>query len=302
MEPLAQPALTAWQGSMAATQHFAKHTQDAYLRDTQQALDFFSDHWGGEITLSQLADVSIADLRSLLSYFRREGLSAASCARKLSSLRAFYAHLETLGQTPPAALGLIQTPKIKQRTPRPLQSSDMDRLAAETQGLDKRDWMNARNGAVLLLLYGGGLRIAEALSLNVGDIDGDLVRVQGKGGKTRVVPILPAVLKAIETYVAKAPFAMESGSALFRGLRGGRANARDIQGVVQSLRRALGLPDSVTPHALRHSFATHLLNNGADLRVIQDLLGHANLATTQIYTKVQTDRLIKTINQFHPRG
>lgn len=302
MEPLAHTALTEWRRRMDAAQHFAEHTQDAYLRDTQQALDFFCDHWGGDATLEQLASVSIADLRALLSYFRREGLSAASCARKLSSLRAFYAHLEAQGHAPPAALGLIQTPKIKQRTPRPLQTTDMDRLAQETQTLDKRDWMNARNGAVLLLLYGGGLRIAEALALNVGDMDGDTVRIQGKGGKTRIVPVLPAVLSAIETYVAKAPFAMEPGSALFRGVRGGRANARDIQGVVQILRRGLGLPDSVTPHALRHSFATHLLNNGADLRVIQDLLGHANLATTQIYTKVQTDRLIQTINQFHPRG
>lgn len=302
MEPLAHSALTAWRATMVATGHFSTHTQTAYLRDTEQALDFLNAYWGQSATIDALAALTISDLRALLSHFRREGLGAASCARKLSSLRAFYGYLEAQGQTPPAALGLIQTPKVRQRTPRPLQQDDMQRLALGAAQNDKRAWINARNAAVLMLLYGAGLRIAEALSLRVEDIDGDVLRVTGKGGKTRMVPLLPTVLEAIGAYLEIAPFSMENGSALFRGVRGGRANPKDIQSLVQNLRRALSLPESVTPHALRHSFATHLLNNGADLRVIQDLLGHANLSTTQIYTKVQTDRLVKTIAEFHPRG
>lgn len=302
MDPLARTSLKAWQGHMAAADHFSRHTQDAYVRDCTQFLDFLTLHWAKEAALSDLATLQIADLRALLSDFRRSGLSSASCARKLSSVRAFFSYLERQGETPPAALGLIQTPKIRQRTPRPLDESDIQKVTNESQTLDKRTWVNARNAAILFLLYGAGLRISEALSLNVEDSDTDVLRVDGKGGKTRVVPILPAVKDAIATYLDLCPFPHEKKAPLFRAIRGGRMNARDVQSTVQTLRSALGLADSVTPHALRHSFATHLLNNGADLRVIQDLLGHANLATTQIYTKVQTDRLVKTIAQFHPRG
>lgn len=302
MEQLAHTHLTSWQGHMAAADHFSRHTQEAYARDCTQFLEFLSLHWGKDPALPDLAALEIADLRSLLSDFRRSGLSSASCARKLSSVRAFFSYLERQGHTPPAALGLIQTPKVRQRTPRPLDERDMHNVTEASQTLDKRAWVNARNAAVLFLLYGAGLRISEALSLNVEDSEDDVVRVKGKGDKTRIVPILPAVKEAIDTYLGVSPYPREAKSPLFRAIRGGRMNARDVQSTVQTLRGALGLADSVTPHALRHSFATHLLNNGADLRVIQDLLGHANLATTQIYTKVQTDRLVKTIAQFHPRG
>lgn len=287
---------------MAATGHYAAHTQTAYLGDTEQFLDFIGMHWGKEVTLADLGNLEIADLRALLSDFRSQGLGSASCARKLSSIRAFFSYMECKGLTPPASLGLIQTPKIRQRAPRPLQETDLTKVYEQVKVVDKRAWVNARNGAILLLLYGAGLRISEAISLNALDLDGDVLRVSGKGGKTRVVPILPAVRDAVAHYNTLLPFEHEASSPLFRAIRGGRVSARDIQSLIQHLRGALGLPDSVTPHALRHSFASHLLNHGADLRVIQDLLGHANLSTTQIYTKVQTERLVKTIADFHPRG
>ncbi|MEM6681874.1 MAG: tyrosine recombinase XerC [Pseudomonadota bacterium] len=287
---------------MAATQHYSAHTQAAYLRDTEQFLDFLQEHWACDVTQEALSGLEITDLRALLSHFRRSGMNAASCARKLSSIRAFFNFLERQGHAPPAALGLIQSPRIAQRAPRPLVEQDMRKLTQEAAQTAKEDWINARNCAVLTLLYGAGLRISEALALNVQDIDTDVARVTGKGQKMRLVPLLPIVKQAIEAYLRDMPHPSEPTSPVFRGMRGGRLNARDVQKLVQRLRGALALPDSATPHALRHSFATHLLNNGADLRVIQDLLGHAHLSTTQVYTKVETRRLVHTIETFHPRG
>jgi len=302
MAELAAQAVTAWRQHMAATQTFSQHTQDAYLRDVEQFLEFLCDHHAQDPTINALCALDIADLRALLSSYRRSGLSAATCARKLSSIRAFFDYLDTQGHPPPAALGLIQTPKIAARAPRPVVESDVRRVEKAIKDADASNWIAARNAAVLMLLYGAGLRISEALGLNCGDIESDMLRITGKGSKTRLVPLLPAVQTAISDYLKRSPYGIEAQQPLFRGKRGGRLNPREVQSLVQRLRGALGLPDSVTPHALRHSFATHLLNNGADLRVIQDLLGHAHLSTTQVYTKVETRRLIDTIETFHPRG
>jgi len=217
-------------------------------------------------------------------------------------MRAFFSFLESKGREPPAALGLVQSPKTATRAPRPLVAAAMAKLAAEAAVQAQQDWVNARNCAIVTLLYGAGLRISEALALNLRDIDGDSLRVTGKGQKMRLVPLLPVVSQAIDAYLEQTPHLSDSASPLFRGIRGGRLNPREVQKLMQRLRGGLGLPDSATPHALRHSFATHLLSNGADLRVIQDLLGHAHLSTTQVYTKVETRRLIQTISDFHPRG
>lgn len=290
---------------MASAGRYAAHTQTAYVNDVAQFLDFLTDYEGGAPTRGTLAAVSIADLRALLSHLRRAGIGAASVARKLSSIRAFYTFLEdTADLAPPPSLALIQTPKQPKRAPRPLDetaSQAMTDLARE--GAPSQDaWVSARDGAVLLLLYGAGLRISEALGLKPLDVESDMLRISGKGGKVRLVPLLPAVRAAIDAYQTQCPFALTADEALFRGVRGKQLNATTVQALVRRLRGALGLADSVTPHALRHSFATHLLNHGADLRVIQDLLGHANLSTTQVYTKVQTQRLFDTIRAFHPRG
>ncbi|MGD1954498.1 MAG: tyrosine recombinase XerC [Sphingomonadales bacterium] len=295
----ASDLLRLWQTSLEATDQFSENTRIAYLNDADQLLDFLTDHLGAVPDAADLQALTIADLRALLSHWRREGLSAASCARKLSSVRAFYSFLESQALETPAALGLIQTPKLPKRTPRPLSETDSARLTALEEN---PDWQALRDHAVLLLLYGAGLRISEALGLAESDLGGDTIRVAGKGNKTRVVPLLPMVQAAIEAYRKACPYPLSAGDALFRSKRGKVLGATAVQALVRKLRGALGLPDSVTPHALRHSFATHLLNNGADLRVIQDLLGHSSLTTTQIYTKVQTERLVSTIKDFHPRG
>ncbi|MEO0412313.1 MAG: tyrosine recombinase XerC [Pseudomonadota bacterium] len=296
--------MRAWRETLETAGHYAGHTQIAYVQDTEQFLDFLTDHQASTPTWAALSEISIADLRALLSHWRRSGLGAASCARKLSSIRAFYRHLEEQGLQAPPALALIQSPKLPKRTPRPLDEKASEALTAmASKGHDKQDdWISARDGAVLLLLYGAGLRISEALALTPQHLESDMLRIVGKGNKTRLVPLLPAVSAAVDAYEALCPHVLTGDAPLFRSVRGKALGASAVQSVVRKLRSALGLPDSVTPHALRHSFATHLLNNGADLRVIQDLLGHANLSTTQVYTKVQTQRLVDTIKDFHPRG
>ncbi|MEM7569139.1 MAG: tyrosine recombinase XerC [Pseudomonadota bacterium] len=297
-------ALSDWRKAMAASGHFAAHTQTAYVIDTEQFLTFITDHGGGNPSLADLQAITIADLRALLSHWRRSGLGAASCARKLSSVRAFYRYLEDSGVAPPPALALIQTPKLPKRTPRPVDEAASAALTALAREGSKKQapWIGARDCAALMLLYGAGLRISESLALTPADVDGDMLRIVGKGNKTRLVPLLPAVAAAIDAYRTLCPHVLGENDKLLRSVRGRPLGATAVQTLVRQLRGALGLPDSVTPHALRHSFASHLLSHGADLRVIQDLLGHANLSTTQIYTKVETQQLVDTIQHFHPRG
>jgi integrase/recombinase XerC len=243
-------------------------------------------------------------VRSFLAQRRRDGLSDASIARLLSSIKALYRWLGRTYDIENAEIAYLQGPKRPQRLPRPVSIEAAKDLIEEAgTDPDSEAWINARDAAVLSLLYGAGLRISEALSLTGGDIPApERLRIAGKGGKVRIVPLIPVVRKAVDTYASLCPYNLGRNDALFRGAKGGALNPRLIQGLVQKLRAVLGLPDTATPHALRHAFATHLLAAGADLRAIQTLLGHASLSTTQVYTGVDAERLRDVHAAAHPRA
>lgn len=290
-----------WIGWLEAERRAARHTLLAYARDLATFLDFLSAHLGDLPDLAALGRVGIADLRAYLARRRADGLSASSAARSLSAVRSFVRWLERHDRLRNPAFSAVRSPKHRAPLPRPVQPESalalVDRASAEG------DWIALRDTAVLALLYGAGLRISEALGLTAGEAPtGDTLRVHGKGGKERVVPILPAIREAIAAYRAACPYAPSDKSPLFLGARGGPLDPAIVQKRVRDLRRALGLPESATPHALRHSFATHLLAAGGDLRAIQELLGHASLSTTQRYTEVDAARLIEAHAKAHPRA
>lgn len=301
----------AWLEALATERRVADSTLVAYRRDLIQFLEFLTDHLGGKVTIRALAQMRPADFRAFLAARRQKGASSRTLARRLSAIRSFFRFLERQGLATSAAISAIQSPKLAHSIPKPLQASAASALSdSEThKRIGKQNsepWVNARDAAVLALLYGCGLRISEALGLNYADaklLEGDTVlRVTGKGNKTRLVPVLPAVRKAIETYLALYPYGHMPDDPLFVGVQGKRLSPRIIQLAVEKYRYAAGLPDTATPHALRHSFATHLLAGGGDLRTIQELLGHASLSTTQIYTEVDSERLLDIYEKAHPRG
>ncbi|MEL6955273.1 MAG: tyrosine recombinase XerC [Pseudomonadota bacterium] len=281
----------------------AANTVEAYRADVAAFFGFLTDHLGEAPGPVALGKLSASDIRAFLAKRRRDGISDASAARALSAIKALYRWLERVHGVENAEIGYLDGPKRPRSLPRSVSqpaARDMLELAGETDG---EPWVGARDTAVLTLLYGAGLRISEALSLTSDAVPApQVLRITGKGGKVREVPLIPAVREAIDTYAQLAPFAFSSGSPLFRGVRGGALHPRIVQGLVAKLRGALGLPDTATPHALRHAFATHLLAAGADLRSIQTLLGHASLSTTQIYTGVDEARLAKVVASAHPRG
>ncbi len=249
--------------------------------------------------------MSPADYRAFLARRRRDGLAAPSLARGLSGVRSLIRFLEKRGEATSAAVAAIGAPKAPRRLPRPLGVADALSVVSEAGVLADEPLVAARDSAVLALLYGAGLRISEALSLTAAEAPpetGGALRVTGKGGKTRLVPVLPAVGRAVAAYVRLAPFRLAPEGPLFRGVKGGPLSPRIVQLTLQRLRGALGLPETATPHALRHSFATHLLGSGGDLRTIQELLGHANLSTTQVYTSVDAERLVAAWKGAHPRA
>ena len=246
-----------------------------------------------------LALVDAADIRAFLAERRGSGLINASAARELSALRGFLRFVAG----PDASLPPMRGPRVKKGLPRPVAPSEALALAQDIAGLARQDWVGARDFALLLLLYGAGLRIGEALALTGAAMPlGEVLRVTGKRGKTRVVPILPAVRDAMAAYAAACPFPLDHAGPLFRGVRGGALDGGVVRAAVRQARRALGLPERTTPHALRHSFATHLLAGGADLRSLQELLGHASLASTQIYTAVDAAQLMDIYRNAHPRA
>ncbi len=302
--PNIRPLLNQWQDHLISEKRVSKHTHEAYLRDVTYFLSFLSEYLGKSPDKSDLAGLKPADFRSYLAARRREGLSAASMARAFSAVRAFYKFMRRTGSVKNDAIDAVSSPKLKKRLPRPISEQAAKRTINEVGDFSApavHDWVALRDIAVLTLLYGCGLRVAEALSLNVGDLDkGDIMTVRGKRNKERLVPLLPAVVEAIDNYVRACPKKLERGEALFIGVRGKRLNARNVQLAMQKIRIALGLPSSATPHALRHSFATHLLTAGGDLRTIQELLGHADLSTTQHYTDVDTAYLLDVYNNAHP--
>ncbi len=274
------------------------------MRYVGNFLSFLSSHLGKSPSKQVLEKLRPADFRSYLASRRHDGLSPASMARAFSAVKSFFKYLRKADELKNDAIDAVSSPKLKKRLPRPISEDAAKRTIAEVGTMAApatNDWVALRDIAVLTLLYGCGLRIAEALSLNVGDLDkGDIMTVRGKRDKERLVPLLPAVVEAVDNYVRACPRNLKRGEALFIGVRGKRLNPRSVQLAMQKIRVALGLPASATPHALRHSFATHLLTAGGDLRTIQELLGHADLSTTQHYTDVDTAYLMDVYNNAHP--
>lgn len=302
----AQQALAAWLAHLADERRASPRTVRAYGDNVLAYLTFLQRHNGGGLSLADLAVVSAADLRAYLA-FRRSGehpLSPRSLSQSLSSIRAFHRFLDARLDTPNAAIGLVRGPRIKVGAPRPVSEDQARGLLAEIAlDPDREDWEAARDEAVLTLLWGCGLRISEGLSLTRADAPlGESLRIVGKGGKTRIVPVLEAVRASIDAYLAVLPFVLAPEAPLFRAKRGGPLSPRHVQASMQILRGRLGLSDRATPHALRHAFATHLLGAGADLRSIQDLLGHASLSTTQRYTQVDAEGLLAAYGKAHPRA
>ncbi|PLX37914.1 MAG: recombinase XerC [Hyphomicrobiales bacterium] len=298
-------ALDDWLGHLGDERRLAEKTLDAYERDVRQFLSFLAGHLGGAPALADIADLKPLDIRAYLARRRRGGAEARTLARGLAGVRSFFAFLERKGLANGAALKAVRAPKLPKTLPRPLPASAATRLVDADEALDEEPWVAARNAAVLCLLYGSGLRISEALGLKRRDAPSsgvDAIRVTGKGGKTRVVPVLPVINRAVEDYLRLCPFALDADGPLFVGVRGRALSPRIIQLAVERMRGALGLAETATPHALRHSFATHLLAAGGDLRTIQELLGHASLSTTQIYTGVDAARLLDIYSKAHPRA
>ncbi len=302
---IAYPALgallTRWLDYLDSERRMSPHTRSAYQQDLDRFLRFLADHLGGAPTKADLQKLEPADFRAYLARRRRDGLSPASLARSLSAVRAFFKFLRRNDILHNDAIDAVRSPKLPQRLPRPLDEAAARRSLTEVANFASEDWIGDRDIAVLSLLYGCGLRISEALNLNRRDLPaGDMLTVLGKRNKERLAPLLPVVRQAIETYLQSCPHPLPPDGPLFVGKQGRRLNPRLIQLAMEKLRAALGLPPSATPHALRHSFATHLLTAGGDLRTIQELLGHVSLATTQHYTDVDTAYLMDVYRNAHP--
>jgi integrase/recombinase XerC len=296
-----------WLTALAKERRLSPKTVEAYGRDLRQFLTFLTGHLGEPPSVAAILSLKPLDIRSFLAARRIEKVQSRSLMRQLAALRSFARHLEREGHGTASAFAAIRTPKLERNLPRPLSAASAIAVTdRETRGEGSRQkWILARDSAVLALLYGAGLRISEALGLQRRDapINGtDSVTVTGKGAKVRSVPVIPAIQRAIEEYLHLCPYAIAPDGPLFVGARGGPLSPRIIQLAVEELRGTLGLPDSATPHALRHSFATHLLARGGDLRGIQELLGHASLSTTQLYTKVDATRLMEAFDAAHPRA
>jgi integrase/recombinase XerC len=297
-----------WLAHLGSERRMSAKTLDAYARDLRQFLGFLTDHLGGRPSLAALARLTPADVRAFMAARRAAGTSGRSLMRTLAGVRSFARFLERNGKGKVAALAAVRAPKVPKTLPKPLAVAAAKRMTATAlrAGEKREPWIFARDAAVLALLYGSGLRISEALGLRRRDAPApgaaDAVTVTGKGRKQRMVPLLPQVAQLISDYVAICPFDLPADGALFVGAKGGPLSPRVVQLAMARLRGALGLPDSATPHALRHSFASHLLARGGDLRAIQELLGHASLSTTQIYTAVDTDRLLDVYRSAHPRA
>jgi integrase/recombinase XerC len=307
----ADPELAAaaqdWLSHLSGERRVSAHTLAAYRRDVCQFLQFLSVHFGETPSLALLGKIAPADLRGFLAARRREGAGSRSLLRQLSGIRSFARHIERGGFSKLAVFSSLRSPKLPRRLPKALTATAARAVVdIESRSGDSRpDWILARDAAVLGLLYGAGLRISEALSIARKDapIAGlDHVSIIGKGGKTRTVPVIAPVQKAIGAYLDLCPHQLPKDGPLFVGAKGGPLSARVIQLAVERLRGGLGLPETATPHALRHSFATHLLGRGGDLRTIQELLGHASLSTTQIYTAIDSARLLEAYRGAHPRA
>lgn len=302
--PPLQAQLAAWFDWLRGEKRMSGHTIDGYGRDLRRFFLFFAEHKSKKPSLKMLEKLSVRDFRSYLSARMQEGVSRATVNRAMSSVRNFYRFLEQNDILTNAALAVIQAPTPPKKIPRPLAAEKIFSLLECVEKKHKDPWQGARDVALFTLLYGCGLRLGEALSLSVGDIPekGDAMSLIGKGGKERLVPLLPQVKDALARYMNSCPFPMRKGKPLFIGKQGGALNPGVVQRLMRQIRAEMGLPDSITPHALRHSFATHLLSSGGDLRTIQELLGHGSLASTQRYTDIDTAQLMGVYEKTHPRA
>jgi len=299
MADSSQTLINAFTAYLRDDRRRSAHTVRAYVITAERFCAFLMDHIGGGVGADEIRALKQADIRSYLAYRRGDGLTNNSAARELSALRAF---LKFVGGDE-AQIPKIKGPKVKRGVPRPASPEDILALAGDAQDSASEDWIGARDWAVLLLLYGSGLRISEALDLTGDALPlSDTLRVTGKRSKVRIVPLLPEVRAAIDHYIDLCPHVMEPGEPIFRGKRGGPLSPNLIRRVVQQARTKLGIADTTTPHALRHSFATHLLAGGADLRSLQELLGHASLSSTQVYTAVDAAHLLDVYQNAHPRA
>jgi integrase/recombinase XerC len=291
--------LTDWQSHLMHERRRSVHTVRAYAATAERFCVFLEQYRGGAVDAAVLASVDASDIRAFLADRRGDGIANVSAARELSALRAF---LRFVGG-PEAALPVLRGPRVKKGLPRPIAPAEAMQLAEDVSAQARLGWVGARDFALLLMLYGAGLRIGEALALTGAVLPlGEVLRVTGKRGKTRVVPLLPVIRAAVSRYAELCPVDLDPAGPLFRGARGGALDGGVVRASVRSARRALGLPERTTPHALRHSFATHLLAGGADLRSLQELLGHASLTSTQVYTAVDAAHLLDIYRNAHPRA
>ena len=293
------PQIARWHQHLSLERRRSAHTVRAYTASAQRLLNFLAVHRGGRPDDVLLAQLPATDLRAFLAHRRNEGLGNASAARELSAIRAFLKFIA--GEQ--GVVPVLRGPRVSKGVPRPISPDDVMALAEDVSENAREPWIAARDWAVLLLLYGAGLRISEALSLTGKDVPaGETLRVTGKRGKTRVVPVLPQLREALDGYTALCPYGLARDEPLFRGARGGALDPAIIRKAVREARRRLMLPERTSPHALRHSFATHLLGRGADLRSLQELLGHASLSSTQIYTQIDAAHLLDVYRSAHPRA
>lgn len=303
ISPGARDALENWLDHQRGLENAAANTLIAYEADVTGFLAFMAGYHGGGQGRTALARLTLRDMRAWMAHERASGIGARSLARKLSAVKSFIRWLARQDGFDATAVLSVRAPKFAGRLPRPM-APDAAKAMLDTAALQACEpWVAARDLAVLTLLYGCGLRISEALGLTGADLPlPDVLRIRGKGGKERLVPVLPVAREAVAAYARACPYPLTPETALFRGVRGGPLGPRPVQKVVEQARLQLGLPASATPHAFRHSFATHLLHEGGDLRAIQELLGHASLSTTQAYTAVDTARLMEVYEQAHPRA
>jgi len=304
LSDLLHNVIARWLDHLDSERGYAEHTCESYGRDLRQFLTYWQLQLGRAPCLGDVERLEPRTFRGFLASRRRQEASNRSLARTLSALRSFFRWLENQEIARNRAVLSVARPKVPHGVPKPLTVTKAAALVEEGVTADD-EWISARDTSVLLLLYGSGLRISEALGLKAGDAptpERDVLRIIGKGGKERVVPVLPITISAIERYRQLCPYPLDADDPLFRGAKGGPLSPRIIQLAIARVRSALGLPETATPHALRHSFATHLLSAGADLRQIQELLGHASLSTTQIYTEVDRERLLAVYDAAHPRA
>jgi integrase/recombinase XerC len=296
-------AIQNWRDWLAGERRASPHTLDGYARDLSSFCAFLLNHGGGEPGLAELTALTPADFRAFLAARQNDGLSRSSMARLMSTLRGFFKYLDRFDLVHNPAIGAVKSPRPPKSVPKALAADEALEALASAGELQDEPWLAARDVALFTLLYGCGLRLGEALELTRRDVPkGDTMVITGKGRKQRMVPVLAVVREAIDDYIRLCPYPLAADSPLFVGVRGGKLNPGVVQRQMRRLRLLLGLPDTATPHALRHSFATHLLAGGGDLRTIQELLGHASLSTTQRYTKVDAARLKGVYDQAHPRA